>query len=129
MDEKLTKHKAIIEEYISAYNAFDVERMLSSVHRDIEFKNVSGGEVDAEAFGTVELRKMAEQSRQLFSSRQQSIISLDDQGDIVTVGIKFEAILAVDLPNGGKAGDSLNLVGTSVFEFKDGMLWRITDYS
>ena len=129
MEEKVAKHKTIIEEYLSAYNSFDIERMLDSVHRDVEFKNVSGGEVNAEANGIEELRKMAEQSRKLFSSRQQSIISFEDQGDIIIVGIKFEAILALDLPTGGKAGDSMNLVGTSIFEFRDGLLWRITDYS
>lgn len=129
MEKNLAKHNTIIEDYISAYNAFDIERMLSSVHREVVFKNVSGGEVNAEAIGIEELRKMAEQSQQLFSSRQQSIISLDEQGDIITVRIKFEAILAVDLPNAGKAGDPVDLVGTSIFEFKNGLLWRITDYS
>ena len=123
------KRKAIIQEYLSAYNAFDVEAMLSSVHHDVKFQNVSGGEVNAEANGIDELRKMAEHSRQLFSSRNQAITSYEDQDNIVTVGIRFKATLAVDLPDGGKAGDSLNLEGTSVFEFKDGKLWRITDYS
>jgi len=61
--------------------------------------------------------------------RHQSIISFEKVGDIVKVGINFEAILAVDLPNGAKAGDSLNLEGLSVFKFRDGKLWRITDYS
>lgn len=129
MEEAATGHKAIIEEYISAYNAFDVERMLSYVHQDVEFKNVSGGVVNAAASGIDELRKMAEQSKQLFSTRHQSVISFEEKGDIARVEIKFEAIFAVDLPNGVKAGDSLNLEGKSIFEFKDGKLWRIADYS
>jgi hypothetical protein len=32
------KRKAIIQEYLSAYNAFDVEAMLSSVHHDDKFQ-------------------------------------------------------------------------------------------
>ena len=129
MEEAAANRKAIIEEYISAYNALDVERMLSFVHQEVEFQNISGGEVNAVAYGIEELRKMAEQSRQLFSFRHQSIISIEDQGEVVAVAIKFKAVLAADLPNGMKAGNSLNLEGKSIFEFKDGKLWRIEDYS
>jgi hypothetical protein len=129
MEETVANQKAIIEEYISAYNELDIERMLKYIHQEVEFQNVSGGEVNAVTNGIEELRKMAEQSRQLFSSRHQSIESFEEQGGIITVRIKFKAILAVDLPNGSKAGDSLSLEGKSIFEFKDRKLWRISDYS
>jgi hypothetical protein len=69
------KHKAIIQESLSEYNAFDVEAMLSSVHHDVKFQNVSGGEVNAEDKGIDELGIMAEHSRQLFSSRHQAMYS------------------------------------------------------
>jgi ketosteroid isomerase-like protein len=49
--------------------------------------------------------------------------------DMVRVGIKFEAIVAVDLPNGMKAGDHFNMEGKSIFKFRNGKLWRIADYS
>jgi len=129
MEGTASGQRATIEAYISAYNALDVDRMLRFVHRDVEFKNVSGSEVNATAGGIDELRKMAEQSKQLFSSRHQSITSYEEDGETVQVGIKFEAVLAADLPNGAKAGDSINLKGQSVFTFRDGKLWRITDYS
>lgn len=129
MEYVTASKKATIEKYISAYNAFDIEGMLSFVHRDVEFKNVSGGGVNAEAYGIDEFRKLAEQSKQIFSSRNQIINFFEEEGDIVKVAIRFEAILAADLPRGGKVGDSLNLEGKSVFEFRDGKLWRITDYS
>jgi ketosteroid isomerase-like protein len=121
--------RTTIEEYISAYNSLDVDRMLSFVHPDVEFQNVSESEVNAAASVIDELRKMAEQSKRLFSSRHQSITSYEEEGETVKVGIKFRAILAVDMPNGAKAGDNLNLGGQSVFKFRDGKLWRITDYS
>jgi ketosteroid isomerase-like protein len=118
-----------IEEYISAYNALDVERMLSFVHKDVEFRNITQNEVNAIAKGIDELQKMAEHSRSFFLSRKQSITSFETVGDTVTVGINFEAVLAVDMPNGAKKGDTINLVGRSVFQFKDGKILRITDYS
>ncbi|MEO0538525.1 MAG: hypothetical protein AAF215_32275 [Cyanobacteria bacterium P01_A01_bin.123] len=44
----------LIDRYLDAYNAFDVEEMMSTVHPDVEFKNVSGGEVNAAASGASE---------------------------------------------------------------------------
>ena len=50
-------------------------------------------------------------------------------GDIVTVDIYYEKVLAADFPNGMKAGKVLRLNGQSEFEFKDGKIYRITDFS
>ena len=43
--------------------------------------------------------------------------------------IYYEGVLAVDFPNGMKAGKVLRLNGQSEFEFKDGKIYRITDFS
>ena len=34
--------RALLDRYLSAYNAFDIEGMLAVIHSDIEFKNVAG---------------------------------------------------------------------------------------
>lgn len=124
-----SRQKEIIEGYVAAYNSFDVEAMLQFVHPDVLFKNVAGGEVNATAIGIHEFREMAEQSKSLFSARCQKITGLESTGDTVTVHIDYEGVLAADLPNGMKAGDTLKLKGRSVFEFLEGKLHRITDYS
>lgn len=41
-----------IRNYITAYNEFDVDRMAALVYPEVIFKNVSGGEVNAEAAAT-----------------------------------------------------------------------------
>jgi ketosteroid isomerase-like protein len=62
-DEK----RALVDRYLSAYEVFDIDGMLAVIHRDIEFKNVAGGEVNANASGGIdEFRKLAEQSKTLF---------------------------------------------------------------
>jgi hypothetical protein len=129
MKDETSRQRTIIEDYISAYNAFDVEGMLSFVHRDVEFKNISGGRITAITRGIDELRELAEQSTLLFTSRHQSITSFEEEGESVQAGIKFQAILAVDLPEGPGAGEELNIEGSSVFEFREGKLWKIFDYS
>ena len=43
--------RSLIERYITAYNAFDVDGMLSAIHSDIDFQNISGGAITATASG------------------------------------------------------------------------------
>lgn len=118
-----------IERYIAAYNAFDIDGMLAVVHPELEFRNVSGGEVNAETTGVEPFRQLAEASKGLFASRCQTITRLDIRGEAATAEIDYHGVLAVDLPNGMKAGDTLRLQGRSEFEFRDGKLSRISDYS
>ena len=36
-------HRALIERYVTAYNAFDVPGMLAVLHADVTFENVAAG--------------------------------------------------------------------------------------
>lgn len=127
----MSKHdkRHIIEHYLDSYNNFDMDGMMSIVHPDIEFANVSGGEVNATAYGTDEFRQLAEQSKGLFSMRRQTITDFAETGDKVFIDILYEAVLAADLPNKMKAGETLRLKGRSEFTFRDGRIYRITDIS
>ena len=121
--------KALIEKYLDAYNAFDIDGMLALAHPSVEFKNVSNGRVDAEANGIDALRKLAEQSRALFSTRKQAMTSFEGNGDHAIITVKFSAVIAADLPNGMKRGQELNLVGRTEFTFRDGKILQIIDVS
>jgi len=121
--------RALIDRYISAYNAFDVEGMMATLHPDIAFKNVSGGEVNATATGAEAFRQMAEQATTLFASRQQTITAFEADENRAHIDIAYEGVLAVDLPNGMKAGDVLKLEGRSEFAFLDGKISQVADYS
>jgi hypothetical protein len=121
--------RPLIEKYLDAYNVFDIDGMMSVIHPEIDFKNVSGGEVNASASGSDEFRKLAEQSKGLFSKRKQTITKFETNDDLAFIGIDYEGVLAVDLPNGTKAGETLRLTGRSEFAFRDGKIYRITDIS
>lgn len=121
--------RSLIDRYIAAYNAFDIEGMLEVVHDDVEFRNIAAGETTASTSGKPALRQLAEQSKGLFSERRQEITSFDVEGDCASAGISYEGVLAVDLPNGLTAGDTLRLTGRSEFGFRDGAIDRITDHS
>jgi len=123
------ENRELIEHYIEDYNAFDVEGMVQLLHQDIVFRNFANGELNTETRGVEEFKMLAEQSSQIFSSRRQSIASYSAADNQIEVQIDYEGILAVDLPNGLKAGDKLQLEGKSVFEMTDGKLSMIEDYS
>jgi ketosteroid isomerase-like protein len=114
--------RSLIKRYLDAYNSFDIDGMMSVIHSDIEFKNVSGGEVNATASGSNELRKLAEQSKELFSSRKQTMTSFRTEDDMAFIDVTYEGVLASDLPNGMKAGETLRLNGRSEFTFLDGKI-------
>lgn len=103
--------------------------MLSVIHPEIEFKNVANGEVNASASGIAEFRNLAEQSKGLFSSRHQTMTKFDAIDSQVIVEVDYIGVLAEDLPNGMKKGDTIKLTGRSEFCFRDGKICRITDIS
>lgn len=51
--------RTVVERYIDAYNRKDIGAMLETVHPDIEFRNISGGTVNAHTSGVAELRVLA----------------------------------------------------------------------
>ncbi|MFI8714690.1 nuclear transport factor 2 family protein [Brevibacillus brevis] len=121
--------KGIIENYVQAYNSFDVEGMARLLHTDIVFRNDSNGELNTKTKGIEAFRELAEKSAKIFSSRRQTIIACLVMDDKAEVQIDYEGTLAIDLPNGLKAGDTLQLKGKSIFMIKEGKVSLIEDYS
>lgn len=123
------QQRSLIDRYLAAYNSFDIDGMMATIHPDVEFKNVSAGEVNATALGAEEFRRLAEQSQGLFSSRRQTVRAFESGKDEAVIEVAYEAVLAADLPNGMKAGETLRLDGRSEFAFRDGRIHQLTDYS
>ena len=45
------------------------------------------------------------------------------------IEVAYHGVLAIDLPNGMKQGQVMELAGRSEFKFDDGLIWQITDIS
>jgi hypothetical protein len=121
--------KAVIERYLAAYNAFDIDGMLALLAPDVRFENIAGGQVNAETSGIEAFRQLAEQGRQLFSEREQRITSLAFDGDTARAGIAWRGRFAVDIPDGPRAGSVIELQGESEFGFDGGRIARLVDRS
>ncbi len=125
----MKQRERLISNYIDAYNSFDVDSMLTDFDPSIKFENISNGTINMTLVGLTAFRQQAEQAKNLFSKRQQTIKSYQHENDETRIEIDYQAILAIDLPNGLKQGDELNLVGSSIFKFLDDKIIALTDIS
>lgn len=125
----MEQRETIIRNYIAAYNHFDIDGMMADFDEHIHFENISAGESSLRLTGLAAFRDQAEQAKQFFSSRQQTIQSFKHTGDETLVEIDFQAVLANDLPNGMKKGDRMHFPGQSVFTFAGNKITGITDIS
>lgn len=123
------QHRALIERYLAAYNAFDVEGMLALLDPDVTFENRVGGQVTAEAHGCDEFRRLAEYAATLFTSRRQVIRQYVPTGMGAHVEIDYEGTLAADLGPELRAGKTLRLSGRSTFEIREGRITGLVDES
>jgi hypothetical protein len=121
--------KDSIERYLAAYNAFDIEAMLAQLDPAIRFENFAGGQLTAEASGIEAFRRLAEQSKDLFSEREQRITALARQDGMLVADIAWRGKLAADLPGGPPAGTLLEMRGRSEFVFGAGGILKIVDRS
>jgi hypothetical protein len=122
-------HRALIERYVAAYNAFDVPTMLSLLHADVTFENIAAGQVTAAAHGIDEFRQLAERAATLFSSRRQTIRRYEPNEEGARIEVDYEAVLAADLGPDLRVGDTLRLTGRSTFRIRAGRIAGIVDES
>jgi hypothetical protein len=119
----------ILSHYIRAYNNFDVDGMVANMDPSIKFENISNGQVNMTLNGLPAFIEQAEQAKAMFTSRRQTIKSFKHTANQTEIDIAYYAVLAIDLPNGMKRGDELNLTGKSIFKFLGDKINELTDIS
>jgi hypothetical protein len=123
------RQKDLIDRYLAAYNAFDIEAMLAQLDPAIRFENYSGGQLTADASGIEEFRRLAEQSKGLFVEREQRVTSLAQSGTMLVAEIAWRGRIAADIPGGPPAGTLLEMNGRSEFDFGPAGITKIVDRS
>ncbi|WP_028525312.1 nuclear transport factor 2 family protein [Runella limosa] len=125
----MQEREQMIQAYVEAYNRFDVEGMLVHLDENIQFENISNGEVTLSLIGKEAIRQQAEQSKGYFSERCQTITSFKHENNLCEIEVDYEAVLDIDLPMGLKKGDRIQLEGRSVFQFENDKIIALTDIS
>lgn len=121
--------ESLIERYVDCYNRVDIEGMLDCVTDDVRFENISNAGQSMQLEGKAALSQVAEASAQAFTYRRQRVMSLVSNHERAAAEVRFQGIAALDLPNGVREGQSVDIRGASFFEARDGKLSRIVDYS
>lgn len=125
----MKEREAKIRNYIEGYNQFDVDKMVAQFHENIVFKNIQNGETTMTLSGLGAFRQQAEQAKQYFSEREQTITAFRHGEAETEIDIDYRAVLAIDLPNGMKKGQEMRLSGKSIFEFSGDEIIGLTDVS
>ncbi len=119
----------IVARYIDAYNRMNVQAMLDCLSGEVRFINRSNGETTNETHGIEAFRALAEQGVQLFAEREQTILDCIAIDDRAAVRIGYRAKAKTDLPNGWKAGQEVEMTGTSFFMISEGKISEVIDAS
>ena len=119
----------IVARYIDAYNRMNVQAMLDCLSGEVRFINRSNGETTNETHGIEAFRALAEQGVQLFAEREQTILDCIAIDDRAAVRIGYRAKVKTDLPNGWKAGQEIEMTGTSFFMISEGKISELIDAS
>jgi hypothetical protein len=119
----------IIQNYIDGYNGFAIDKMVADFDDNIEFENVQNGQITLSLKGVKSFRQQAELAKNYFTTRQQTIKSFKHLANKTEIEIDYNAVLAMDFPNGLKSGQELNMKGKSVFEFTGNKIIKLTDIS
>ncbi|GET25956.1 nuclear transport factor 2 family protein [Prolixibacter sp. NT017] len=122
-------YRKIIENYVDAYNHFDVDRMLADIDEEARFENISEGEVTLTTEGKDALREQAREAAEVFSEREQVISSFQFHEQEVEVDVDFSATLAIDFSEELKTGDRIAMTGKSVFTFREDKIIALKDIS
>lgn len=117
----------VILDYIAAYNGKDLDGILACFSDDVQFVNISGDTISVEVKGKPDFRVLAEQGLQFFSERHQAIGNCIGLGNHVALRINYRATVANDLPNGWKAGQTIELEGMSLFTLANGRIAKLID--
>lgn len=121
--------KSIIENYIAAYNGFDVEGMLKDLDEQVVFENYSDGKLNLQIQGIEAFQKQAESAKAYFKNREQQVMNWTFADDTVEVELRYTAVLAMDFPSGLKAGEKIHMEGQSFFTFQGKRVMKIEDKS
>ncbi len=122
-----SQRERLIQDYIAAYNSFDVEAMIAYLDDDVRFVNIANDEINLSLMGRRAFWDQAVQAADFFSERKQTVLSYNHTSEETEILVQYHAVLAINLPNGLQKGQILDMNGRSIFKFSDGKISSLTD--
>ncbi|NMM47782.1 nuclear transport factor 2-like protein [Marinigracilibium pacificum] len=122
-EEKLAK----INQYIEAYNNYNVNGMLQPLDNHISFANITNDYITLTTQGKPDFEIQAIKALDLFKNRNQKIESITFNDESVIVDISYTAIVNYEIPYELNIGEKVSIKGKSIFTFKDDKIIDIRD--
>lgn len=122
--------RALIMQYLQAYNCFDLDGMTGTLSNDIEFENIRKGQLESKSKGIPAFQALISKAALVFSQRTQTILELEEGDHGVCINVEYEATLATDLfmnETDHKKGETLKINSRCEFMFKEDKISRIRD--
>ncbi|MER2563565.1 MAG: nuclear transport factor 2 family protein [Myxococcaceae bacterium] len=119
----------VVQRYLESYNSLDVDSMIATVTDDVVFENLSNTSPPTRTEGKAQFEALARQTVGVFKSRRQTVVDAVVANDRVALRISFEAVIAVDLPNGWRTGQLITLTGATFIELRGALIARLSDLS
>ncbi len=119
--------KEIVQKYINAYNNFDIESMMSYMHADCIFESKHNGVLSFTTKGKHSFRQICSVAKNNYSFRKQIIEGFTSKGELLEVKFYFKGTLALDIPELGKKGENIAFETKSIFVFKNGLIYKLTN--
>lgn len=120
-----TSGEKIIREWNEAWNAHEVERILSYLTDDIVFEDLGGARVMR---GKVQMRKWIEETFHAFPDFRTDLTSLFAVGTQAASEWVARGTLKGEVFHLKPTGRSYSVRGASMMELRDGKIKRNTDY-
>jgi|GEM_PF-4966598 archaellin len=128
MNKEEIKKKVL--KYLNSFSNSDTQALYSLLDRDVVFKNIVNNETATETKGIENFINIFKESDSLFESKKKTMITIAVEENLAAVEIFFDGILASDLSESAKKGDSVRIEEFTEFEFSDkGFITSVTDYS
>lgn len=124
----MTLLEDVIKKYIEAFNAQEVDKMISFFTEDCRYEVISNIAKPVICEGKQKLKEMSLSSNALLKERSQTVNNWVIAEHKVALEFTYHAIVAQDLPNGLKAGQALHLRGVSIYEFEGDKIKRLMDF-
>ena len=119
--------KEIVQKYINAYNESNVEAMISLIHPDFIFESKTNGFVSFTTKGKHSFRQICNIAKNNYKHRKQVIEGFKEFENKIEVNLYFKATLAIDIEEMGKKDEQVSFETKTIFELKDGLIYKITN--
>ncbi|HMP91886.1 MAG TPA: nuclear transport factor 2 family protein [Phnomibacter sp.] len=120
-------YNALIQAYIQGYNHLNVEAMLQPLHPNVVFEHWQNGQRLLQLHGKAAFEQQAKAVLPLFTSRQQTIVSIQHDSHTAVIQVHYQAVWSATPPPGMQPGNTFEAVGNTEFEFADGYIILVKD--